>query len=110
MASCELEELQYLDHDYAHAKEDLLRHATEFKKAREMYAISEEDKDIDRLIYKLNFSRALTMVLLSKMELKTLEDAQNLMDTSRKLARPRNKEFYEKRITKRLNESIPPSQ
>lgn len=106
MTTIYLEELQYLERETAHAKEDILRRADEFRKARDEYKISKENKDIDRLIYKLNFSRALTSILISQVQPRTLDEAANLMDMSRKLAKPRNKEFYEKRSKKKINQTM----
>lgn len=79
--------------------ETLLRDSIyEFRAISQKYYISQEDIDIDRLIYKLNFSRYLALLLLSTMQPKSLEEAEELLKQSRKLSSRRDKDYYERKL------------
>lgn len=92
------DELDVLNNSIEKTKQRLRERVEDFRILHQQYQISQADMDIDRLIYKLNFSRQLALILLSTIRVDSVERAEELLDMSRKLSQPRNKEFFRKRL------------
>lgn len=92
------DELDVLNNSIEKTKQRLRERVEDFRILHQQYQISQADMDIDRLIYKLNFSRQLALILLSTIRVDSVERAEELLYMSRKLSQPRNKEFFRKRL------------
>lgn len=93
-----LEKEESLTKDFKQKIEHFCALLGQLKQFRATYQITTTDTEIQRLIYKINFMRAITVIISSMSIPERTEEVQEKLKVSRKMSMPRSIDYYRYKI------------
>lgn len=93
-----LERLEELEEKTETVKREINEKAKIYRQIRNNYDPKEDDTNIQRLLYKINFSQQLSLILLSTMSVESVEDSKNILKLTKKLSTVQDVNSYRKKL------------